>query len=214
MNEPHPTDPVSGPAISPVPKASPCNGFVPVFWSCRSCIAQERSRSLSPCAKNRRAGRTNSSREANNDDTQDCGWRACSKGAVGHADCLAVNHTAPGLAAHYWLALGVFSGGTRTTDPGSERQVCSREHQSQTGSLCPSFWSWRNWRSERAITRQLPWQISASAPLLPFFEVGSVSCSTCTCLWLQGSCYHLLSRCPVPQQPSLPGAQKAGLNAG
>lgn len=57
---------------------------------------------------------------------------ACSKDTIGYPGHLAVSHAAPGLTAHHQLPWHLVSGeAARTTDPGSERQVC-RERQSRT----------------------------------------------------------------------------------
>ena len=141
---------------------------------------------------------TNSSHEANNDDTQDCGWRACSKGTVGHAGCLAVNHAAPGLAAHYWLAWCVLWGNkdnrSRKWKAGLQRTPEPDRHPVPLILELEKLKVWESHHLPSCHDKLVPLPFCSLSLRLEVF-----SCSACTCFWLQGSCCHLLSRCPVPQ---------------
>lgn len=152
-----------GLAMSLLPEASPGSGFVPVRWGADLAEPGEISRSLSPSAEKLKGREeTNFSHGATSSGTQDGGWRACSKGTFGCVDGLPVNHTAPGLAAHNWLAWHRVSGAARTADPGSERQMC-RECQIITLCCpCPSLLRWGNWGSERAVTHPADMKLVAA----------------------------------------------------
>lgn len=132
MSAQDPTVPVSGAGHFPLPGASLETDLGPCSEMQTSHLTGEISRSLSPSAETPKGREeANFSHEANNDDTRDCGWRACSEGTAGLPGRLAVNHAAP-ASRHVTGWRGAVSGGA---EAGRGMQEC-RECQGLVLTLC------------------------------------------------------------------------------